>query len=190
MYVCVYVCTYVCVCVCVKVLCATEKTLANTCQPRVFLSGKVKQVATRTCHGVPANPGKLRVADGGVAVVAGDHDAVAIEASEVALVQCDALSSLEKDGRNTIERPVAATGDPVWVHVRVGSLGEREALDGYVGDWAELRRGEVEEHLDLRHHKDRARGRRTSPVVKEVELLAVTIEEELVRVVKLVVGAT
>ena len=135
--------------------------------------------------GVAPDEGKIRVDDRRAAVVAADHDRVAVEAVEGALLEGHALRALEEDGGDAVEGPVARARDAVRVHVRVARGRERHALVLHVAHGVPLRARHVEEHALLRRDDLGVARRRARAVVDEVELLRLLVEEELVRVVEL-----
>lgn len=59
-------------------------------------------------HGIASKPAELAVGDCCVAVVARDHDCVAVKSRKVALVNHDALCAFKEHSRHAVQSPVAA----------------------------------------------------------------------------------
>ena len=101
-------------------------------------------------NGRVSNPFKLRVEDGGVAVVCADKDSIAIDTRYRVVAEGDVLRALKGDGTRLLQTPISSTRHAVWVHERIRSVAKCDPRDMNVLHRIVLCPRDVDQHLHLR----------------------------------------
>mmetsp|Transcript_129987 Transcript_129987/g.417281 ORF Transcript_129987/g.417281 Transcript_129987/m.417281 type:complete len:615 (-) Transcript_129987:551-2395(-) len=136
-------------------------------------------------NGIATNEGEVVVLDCRVAVVAGNHQGVAVQAFEHGVLHLHTLSALDEEGAFSVQGPISRGGHAVGIHVGVARGLEGHSIDGQILHRVPLRPRDVHEHAQLWHDHLQIRRRSACAIVEQVQLPGCLVEEELTWVVQL-----